>query len=439
MNIEELTLVIHSFVVIVGLWRYSPLLPSNIFMIYTYLSCVIFYVVRYQEQSKSDFIIDGVYYSAMPLTGVESVALEVQLIYLGISLFCILTTLGISGKCQKLNINIPSDLIRKYYSHISVTLTVVILINLLHLLSLNIEILWFNKEYLAIKDPKLIGIDNVLLSMYHFLSRYLGLVIVCYFLISVLEKNRLHILLSAIASFYPALILFAANSRWVVIYILSLIVTILLIGRFKSKKTYVAFLLILGILTFNAVLHGRGSKYQGLSQIIVNFSSFDINVIFYALYSYSVNIFESSFNLANSLKGDYIFNKEYKILSFSPFPSAIDNFASIRDIYKHKFATNVPMGAYGEVISFGILYTLLFFSGLFTFLRKMNKVAISGSSLACIFLLILSLVIAVYLPNYSIRTIWRILILLTLFAYLLDLRVTKNGIFIKVSRAKELV
>lgn len=433
MDLEALILVLHSFIAFAGLRRASLFFPSSVFLLYTYISCVIFYIVRVNELSKYDFVIDGVYFSAMPFTGLEPFALRVQLIFMAISMLCLLASAGISKTDRTIRFSMSTDFIRGREMQISVALFSLIIISFLHFFSLDASLLWLNDQYLTIKDPKMIGIDNDFMSIYHNLFRYIGLVSLCYLILCVHDKkNKFHSILSAILSLYSFVILLAGSSRWVLIYLVVAIIMIFIIGKHKSKYALVLILLMLFILLGNTVFQGRTNELQGVSQIAKNFMSFDLEGIFWVLFSYSVNIFESAFNLANSLKGEYVFNQKYKILSFSPFPSVVDNFSSIRDVHKHKFTSHVPMGAYGEVISFGVIYICMFFGGLLVYLRKMNKVVASSQGFICIACLALSMVIAVYLPNYSIRTTWRVMILLTLLGCLLDLKIEYKSILIKL-------
>lgn len=85
------------------------------------------------------------------------------------------------------------------------------------------------------------------------------------------------------------------------------------------------------------------------------------------------SVFQGAFITGDGLDFTADFNPIYKILSFSPFPSAIDNFSTYLALYEIRLHAFVPMGAQTEVIFFGPLYTALFWGTLFFLCRNLIR------------------------------------------------------------------
>lgn len=85
------------------------------------------------------------------------------------------------------------------------------------------------------------------------------------------------------------------------------------------------------------------------------------------------SICQGAFITGDGLDYTANFNPIYKMLSFSPFPSAIDHFSSYLDLYQIRLSAFVPMGAQTEVIFFGPLYTALFWGTIFALCRSLVK------------------------------------------------------------------
>ena len=83
------------------------------------------------------------------------------------------------------------------------------------------------------------------------------------------------------------------------------------------------------------------------------------------------SIFQGAFITGDGLDYTADFNPIYKMLSFSPFPSAIDNFSTYLALYEIRLSAFVPMGAQAEVIFFGPAYTALFWGTLFFLCRTL--------------------------------------------------------------------
>lgn len=85
------------------------------------------------------------------------------------------------------------------------------------------------------------------------------------------------------------------------------------------------------------------------------------------------SIFQGAFIAGDGLDFSADFNPTYKLLSFSPLPSAIDHFSTYLALYEIRLQLYVPMGAQTEVIFFGPGYTALFWGTMFLLCRTLTK------------------------------------------------------------------
>jgi len=133
------------------------------------------------------------------------------------------------------------------------------------------------------------------------------------------------------------------------------------------------------------------------------------------------SIFQGAFITGDGLDFTANFNPIYKILSFSPFPSAIDNFSTYLALYEIRLHAFVPMGAQTEVIFFGPAYTALFWGTIFFLCRNLIK---NKPYLGIFYYFSTSFFLVTFMTTgaYPTRNVYRTFILLLIFGLILASR-----------------
>ena len=159
---------------------------------------------------------------------------------------------------------------------------------------------------------------------------------------------------------------------------------------------------------------------QGLAHIFDAFTYVSIDNVWMYLTSLFVNIFQGAQGFANALLIMPDYSDQYKLLSFSPLVSALDGFDHIRYLDEIRINRYVPISALSQIWHFGMTYTVIFFFVVFVWLRGVTKVYSRFSYLAMP-LVLPSYWICLMLTQYSLRTSWRWILVITLCAWVLIL------------------
>jgi len=129
-----------------------------------------------------------------------------------------------------------------------------------------------------------------------------------------------------------------------------------------------------GLLSYPLAIIGRGLPMQGISSIFFTFDMFS-SVDFKAFFDLAItNLCEGIFVFAESISAPVSYPLTYKLLSFSPLPSAIDHYESIRPYFQIRLSESVPLSGFAEVYKFGVGYSALLFLYFFLVIRIHHKV-----------------------------------------------------------------
>jgi hypothetical protein len=192
-----------------------------------------------------------------------------------------------------------------------------------------------------------------LIGTRHILLKTIAIVLtVCYFLIVLSQHSRA-------AAFVPVLL--AINFALL---------------RLKGRRIVVPVMAFVAAITLLGVLAGRETDQHGLSvlpeTILSPFISPDpIDNIAQSLMDFC----QGTVVTAESLQVTGTFDRMYKILAFSPLPSFIDGYASIRADSEHRLHDYVPMSGVGEAFNFGWFYVCLLVAGLTILVRAHVRIA----------------------------------------------------------------
>lgn len=324
--------------------------------------------------------------------------------FAGFSIFYLFALVGLgkkpAGSTASLNLTISP---RAYW--IIIIGLLICAVSLLNVLDL--DALWLNSEYLLINTPKGLNNHSTLSLLLLSTDRLRGILGIALFAYLCAQKKwfAAFVLMPAIA--FSLLFYLAAHSRTPVLYLGEFgLLYFVMNGRYRTSILISSFFLAL----FASViaLIGRNSGAHGLAAILPRYWQLPPNMI---LGGALPNLFEGIYVTTEIFGRQDRFDFMYKLLSFSPFPSAIDGFSSIRDIFQIRLHRYVPMSAVLETYAFGPLFWLL--NGLVQFItvREVAKSIIVKNtmiSLALSFLVLFTL----YLQYaYPVRHMFRFMIL----------------------------
>jgi hypothetical protein len=175
--------------------------------------------------------------------------------------------------------------------------------------------------------------------------------------LAIARRLPTHTGLLLIPALYGLVLAASDNSRW----------TPLIVGTFMAswmiimprRRAALAVLIPLILLSYMVVIVGRTQPEQGLLAIPNNI----VRIFYTNAWETAQNLFSYTFDLALNVAAAMdlggIYSNTYKILSFSPLPSLIDNFDAIQSASDERFNVYAPVGAVGAAYLFGWAYFAL--------------------------------------------------------------------------------
>lgn len=284
-----------------------------------------------------------------------------------------------------------------------------------HISVINLSAIINNNTYLFMASSAALAVVNPATILLQASSSLLGLLSFALFGLALSSRARLpSFILLAPCTWYLAFQL-GGHSRYAFVYC-GITAIILIFG--KKKRLGIMFLLLAAAALINA-LAGRGTGPQGLAHIGDIFKYLD-EFQYATGVAALLNIFEGvyvqgeSFRFLNTAN----YPELYKILSFSPLPSAIDGFRTRALPLQIRLNTYVPMGATGEVILFGTFYVALYWSFVFWAYRRVLATMRSRRFLLFTFLFCIFLLCTLLQFAYPVRWVFRFYVFILLLSYL---------------------
>lgn len=228
--------------------------------------------------------------------------------------------------------------------------------SLIHITVLDLQAVMSSQEYLFLASSRALKIVNPGTLLVQSIYKYAGIICFLIFATAIISRKKLLVLTIAFPCVWFSLYELAGHSRFAAVYF-GIAGGILLAYKRRVSGTV---LMTIAVLAFLSALQGRNSELHGLSNLgsgLFQFKAFEVDQLmrFYA------NIFEGVFVQGEAfIYSSYEHDPIYKALSFSPFPSLIDNFNTRALPYALRLHRYVPMGASGEVYLFGPSYTVIY-------------------------------------------------------------------------------
>jgi len=293
---------------------------------------------------------------------------------------------------------------------ITITLITTLILLTLHFFSIDLNKFWYNHTYLLISNPTKLGIKNDLIRGIHFLIPFFGLISAGLILHFYYNRNYINLFLTTPIFLYPLIFMLAQNSRWAPLYFFIMFLYCAISK--KGNLIIYCFFIGIGFIVFLKVLIGRGLYNQGMSSIFDGLYKIRIDSLFFYFMGFLNNIGEGALGFANAELMAPAYDLKYKILSFSPFPSFIDGFSSIRSYNEIRISHHVPMSSIAEARWFGGFFLLLFHSSLIFLLKTANKVFYETKGILPVIIIGFVSWAIFTMNSYPIRNIYRITLLM---------------------------
>lgn len=275
----------------------------------------------------------------------------------------------------------------------------------IHLLSLDKSILWYNNTYLLLNSP-LAMTDALGAGLLTSLFQIFAASSIFLFSITLFQGRLPTALCLLPLALWGLLFNVACCSRYsAILAFLSGMIAIISLNGIK-RSIFAFFWFSLGLFLLVVVLNGRSAAAFGVGavpDILLGGLNLEFSKVVYAV----ANIFQGIFVSTDGITINAEHPASYKLLSFSPLPSLLDGFEEIRRSQEIRVARYVPMSAISEVILFGYPYVILASSVLILLLRKYLRFVQAGRANLSMILAGWIILIFIQANAYPLRNVFR--------------------------------
>ena len=328
------------------------------YVIYTY---AVWFSVTKRDVNVGFFIADiplSTTYTATPLMELQNDATTAHLLFAIIfaALWFIPANKPVPAELPNLSrFKIPRPAQKMDVFGILMAVSVIfVLLELWHAANVPWHDLWWFARYQTYKHPDGLGITNPLLRMFHFQMKVSGLVLFGLAIYAADHKKYGLLLVAFLASLYPLFFNMITNSRFIISYPALFI----LLGLVQRKPAKVAVGVFGFLYFFNLSITGRSRGEYGISTYTFEYLWNVFLGIPNAVVGVVVNVFDTMFIIGRAAFRGGAYSPTYEMLSFSPLPSSIDKFESIRE-EGMRISRAVPYSSWIEAYLFGWSYFAL--------------------------------------------------------------------------------
>jgi hypothetical protein len=348
--------------------------------------------------------------------GLEQNFLIVQAIYTSIALVAVL---ALTGKFKSAGSVDLSGTLRALISTggnarfiwISVAVALCCMHCMLYLLVSDWSQLWLYTKYLSIDmDPKWVAIFGTRVSDTIIKSGPAFAILSCLSVCSLFGTRHtiLKFFAAALTVFYY-LTLLSQHSRAAAFFPLLIAINFGLL-RLKWRTVVIPLLIAMTVISFLGALIGRGTDRHGFSALPETIASpFVTEEPLYIVTQAIMDSCQGIVVTAESLQIPADFDRRYEILAFSPLPSYVDGYGSIREDSEHRLHDYVPMSGVGEIYHFGWLYVVVLLVGYVTLIRAHTRTIARNAAIfiLCNLLITMSVYVLLAYPlRNALRFFW---------------------------------
>ncbi len=346
---EYLFLFLGLLILLFSVKRSGAISPIGVVAMMVYANMVVFYVTEVMKQGASSELILSHNYKFLRSYGDS--AMGFYLMYTFLLLFFAMIAIFAGKKPPQLEqIEISENQGPKRPPwFLTLFSSLLFLYVLIHIAMTELKFLEPYTVYLELRDATYYGLNNALSRSLHANIGIVGVVSAAILYLGLNSRSRLTVLFATTCFLYVALFQLVSHSRWLIVQLVILLVLLQADRRLKNGSLSVILLLTIPFFYLIA-LQARSATELGVDAV------FNVSLSNYS-YVDLINI------LANIFSGGLVFSEaaglsaadysiQYKILSFSPVPSAIDGFHAYRS-EEARINIYAPFSAIVEAYRFG--------------------------------------------------------------------------------------
>jgi|GEM_PF-5965752 len=267
-----------------------------------------------------------------------------------------------------------------------------------------------NEVYLTMNGPDVFNIPRSaaipLLAILSYSSIAISVVL------AIFIANKDYHLLAAALPLFSFLYLYnlSAHSRYAAVQIFAFGIAIFILST-KYRKSIALACACIFIFSIIYALDGRNNGPHGLTTFKTNITNFTGDSTLHTLKFALLNLMQGIFSTGDSLAIYANHEPLYRILSFSPLPSFVDEFSHLRECCEVRVNTYTPMSSIAEAIHFGPVYVIIYAATIFILFRKLNRSLRTKETLLLLLVNLFIFVNFVIANAYPIRTVFRLFLL----------------------------
>jgi hypothetical protein len=253
--------------------------------------------------------------------------------------------------------------------------------------ALGLRTLYEYSDYGSIKDLYAVYQGNIIGRIGAALFRLITIPLIVFSILRLNRRDYIYFLLCLPALSFSLVVGLAEASRITTVYFAVFSLSFFLSG--KRVAGVVCVLLAFASIVY--ALEARGHRELGL-RYIGEYAALGITnagAVEGAITNVATGLLVTSATVNVGVPGNY--TSEFKALSFSPLVDAIDGFQAAKSYSEQRMLWYLPFNAFGEVWLFGPLYTILFWSILFSASLCVNSSMRFGiipyAIMVCVFIL----------------------------------------------------
>nr|WP_314259172.1 hypothetical protein [uncultured Devosia sp.] len=279
---------------------------------------------------------------------------EGLLLYFWIFVCCHAATLGLTIAPAQDAIGVGRQAIARQERWLGPVLLTCVGLALVNMASIDGEALWYNNRYLMLSSTTGLAIDNGVTALVQALSLFIGVIAGFGLVVAMCNGRRGLALGFAIVVLWYLLMGLANAGRAAAVYCF-VIAAVAGVMAQRHRAAVVVGAVGLALLALLMALSGRASGEFGIAVLPGTFTA-TIAAAPELLLAVFGNLTQGIFVTNDGFLLNPQHPELYKLLSFSPLPSALDGFDEIRRIQGVRLHDWVPMSAITEVIAFGPLH-----------------------------------------------------------------------------------
>lgn len=296
---------------------------------------------------------------------------------------------------------------------------------LFHATELSWSDAWLTNSYSVLNSAIGMRLDSLPATFFHHGMPLVLLISGAALTMGFFNRSTITITTYGIVFAYCLIYQIGSHSRWGGLPF----IVVALAGLMLSRRKFLpALVMALGALLYLNAIVGRASQAHGISTIFTTLGGIDAQKLrdasLLALYTMVEGIFTIA--RAASVPGEH--QELYKLLSFSPLPSALDGFSAVRAGGEIRVAWQIPMDAWSESQRFGLAYFLLWCGTLFLVIRQSARLAVRRHDLLAIGSALLLTVFMIFAHGYPVRNVYRFILAIGVLQAFILVRWPRNGV-----------